>query len=90
MEEFYNARDEFKSAVESLAKYVENGPPEKKSWFQELQSQAQNSYEKANSHVEGNFRRDYYKIFNVAPTATDEEINRGFKRKALLWHPDKH
>jgi DnaJ family protein C protein 7 len=35
-------------------------------------------------------RKDYYKIIGVGKDATPEEVKKGYKRQALLWHPDKH
>jgi DnaJ family protein C protein 7 len=35
-------------------------------------------------------RKDYYKILGIAKDANDDEIKKAYKKKALLWHPDKH
>jgi hypothetical protein len=34
--------------------------------------------------------KDYYKILEVAPQATAQEIKKSFRRLALLFHPDKN
>ncbi|KAI6218225.1 DnaJ domain protein [Aphelenchoides fujianensis] len=33
---------------------------------------------------------DYYAVLNVARNATIEEINRAYKARCLLFHPDRH
>lgn len=35
-------------------------------------------------------RKDYYKILNVDKSATEEEIRKAYKKRAMLHHPDKH
>ncbi len=35
-------------------------------------------------------RRDFYKILEVRPEATSEEIRKSFKKLAAQWHPDKN
>lgn len=35
-------------------------------------------------------RKDYYKLLNVAKDATEKEIQKAYKKQALLWHPDRH
>ena len=33
---------------------------------------------------------DFYKLLNVTPNATQEEIREAYKRRALEFHPDKN
>jgi len=34
--------------------------------------------------------KDYYRILEIAPHATEMEIKKSFRRLAMLYHPDKH
>lgn len=35
-------------------------------------------------------RKDWYKILELSPNATDAEIKKAYRLQALRWHPDKH
>lgn len=35
-------------------------------------------------------RKDYYKILNIDRNATDEEIKKAYRKRALVHHPDRH
>lgn len=35
-------------------------------------------------------RKDYYKILGIARGASDEEIKRAYRKRALAHHPDRH
>lgn len=32
---------------------------------------------------------DYFAVLEINPNATIDEINRAYRKQALLWHPDK-
>ena len=33
---------------------------------------------------------DHYELLNVTPGTTEKDLNRAYKRAALIWHPDKN
>jgi len=35
-------------------------------------------------------RKDYYKILGIAKDANDDEIKKGYRKRALVHHPDRH
>lgn len=36
------------------------------------------------------FDKDYYRVMELSPDATEEEIRRAYRRLALQWHPDRN
>ncbi|CAF95830.1 unnamed protein product, partial [Tetraodon nigroviridis] len=35
-------------------------------------------------------RKDYYKVLGVAKNATEDEIKKAYRKRALMHHPDRH
>jgi DnaJ family protein C protein 7 len=35
-------------------------------------------------------KKDYYSILDVAKDADEDAIKKAYKKKALMWHPDRH
>ncbi len=36
------------------------------------------------------FDKDYYRVMELSPEATEDEIRRAYRRLALRWHPDRN
>uniref|UniRef100_A0A8C2WMW7 J domain-containing protein n=1 Tax=Cyclopterus lumpus TaxID=8103 RepID=A0A8C2WMW7_CYCLU len=35
-------------------------------------------------------RKDYYKVLGIGKTATEDEIKKAYRKRALMHHPDRH
>lgn len=79
--ELYLQQKNFEEAVRDLEK-IKSVDPSTQGLRQKLQE--------AKLELKKSLRKDYYKILDIQPSATEEEIRKAYRRQALLWHPDKH
>lgn len=45
--------------------------------------------QRAEADLKRSKQKDYYKILGVPKDATDRQIKKAFRKKALVYHPDK-
>lgn len=77
----YILAEEYESAIKQFNRILELFPNDPSA--EEGLRKAQNLQRQAS-------RRDYYKILDVPKNASDKEIKRAYRKKALEYHPDKH
>lgn len=77
----YLELEEYKSAIADYESAQEADPSD---------AQTKASLRKAKLELKKSLRKDVYKLLGVTKHASDMEIKKGYKKAALLWHPDRH
>lgn len=52
--------------------------------------ETKNALKDAKLQLKKSKRKDYYKILGIAKNATDDEIKKAYRKRALMHHPDRH
>ena len=48
------------------------------------------SLQEAKLELKKSKRKDYYKLLGISKNASDDEIKKAYRKRALLHHPDRH
>lgn len=56
----------------------------------EKTAEIRNLLKEAKAALKRSKRKDYYKILGIDRNATDDEIKKAYRKRALVHHPDRH
>ena len=59
-------------------------------WKLEKSNEIKHSLRDAKLQLKKSKRKDYYKILGITKGASDDEIKKAYRKRALVHHPDRH
>jgi DnaJ family protein C protein 7 len=77
----YHGLEQHETALQEVQELLQKFPGDMK---------LRQAHEKADFLCRKAKRVDYYKLMAVSSIASEVEIKKAYKRKALEWHPDRH
>lgn len=74
----------------SLENFEESVKDYEKALKYEKTMEIKNLLKDAKLQLKKSKRKDYYKILGVPKSATEDEIKKAYRKRALVHHPDRH
>uniref|UniRef100_A0A673BM62 DnaJ homolog subfamily C member 7 n=1 Tax=Sphaeramia orbicularis TaxID=375764 RepID=A0A673BM62_9TELE len=77
-------------AIEDCTKAIKLDETYIKAYLRRAQWYVRHLLKNAQLELKKSKRKDYYKVLGVDKNATEDEIKKAYRKRALLHHPDRH